>query len=261
MRYTTVAGFVNDQWKLHSLTLILGARIEHLGPWTDRHNNGLASFSDSLYNQECGGYTRNCSSLNMPGITWYSQKGGVSNSVNSPQTIYFTPRIGASWDLRGKGKTVVRGGWGIYRNQEQFNPYALAAATAQGYKTSNLSGSLTFDQIDSQSPLNPPDFTAYTLSAGDKSRPIYYEYNVGIDQAINWAPLRSHLAVAYVGSHNVNLGSYNGNLYNSASDINIICGIESGCPDNKNPYMSGLNDNLINLTGPPYAVCTYGGAL
>jgi hypothetical protein len=261
MRYTTMAGFVNDQWRLHNVTLTVGARIEHLGPWTDRHNNGLATFSDSLYNQQCGGYTRNCTSLNMPGITWYSQKSGVSNSVNAPQTVYFTPRLGASWNLLGKGKTVIRGGWGIYRNQEQFNPYALAAATAQGYKTSSLEGSLSFDQIDSQSPLNPPDFTAYTLSASDKNRPVYYEFNFGVDQDIRWAPLRSHFSVAYVGSHNVNLGSYNGNVYNSASDVNIICGIETGCPDNKNPYMSGLNDNLINLTGPPYAVCTYGGAL
>jgi hypothetical protein len=258
MRYTTMAGFANDQWKLHNLTLIFGARIEHLGPWADRHNNGLASFSDSLYSQECGGYTRNCTSLNMPGVTWYSQKGGVSNSVNSPPTIYFTPRLGVSWNLWGKGKTVVRGGWGVYRNQEQFNPYALAAATAQGYKTSNLVGSLTFDQVDSQSPLNPPDFTAYTLSASDTNRPIYYEFSGGIDQALPW---NSHFSAAYVGSHNINLGSYNGNVYNSASDINIICGIETGCPQNKNPYMGDLNDNLINLSGSPYAVCTYGGAL
>jgi hypothetical protein len=258
MRYTTVAGFVNDQWKIHSLTLILGARIEHLGPWNDRHNNGLASFSDSLYSQQCGGYTRNCSSLNMPGITWYSQKSGVSNTVNSPQSIYFTPRIGAAWDIGGKGKTVVRGGWGIYRNEEQFNPYALAAATAQGYKTSSLVGTLSFDQIDGQSPLNPPDFNAYTLLPSDKNRPMYFEFNAGIDQALPW---HSHLSAAYVGSHNVNLGSYNGGSYNSASDLNIICGIETGCPDNKNPYMAGLNDNLINLSGTPYAVCINDGAL
>ncbi len=42
----------------------------------------------------------------------------------------------------------------------------------------------------------------------------------------------SHLSVAYVGNESVNLGSYSGsNSYNSASDINIICGIETGCPD------------------------------
>jgi hypothetical protein len=247
MRYTTLAGFANDTWKIHNLTLILGARIEHLGPWTDRHNNGLATFSDSLYNTECSGYTRNCSSANMPGITWYSQKSGVSNSVNSSQTAYFTPRVGVSWDVFGKRNTVLRGGWGIYRNEEQFNPYALAAATAQNYKTSQLVGALTFNQIDSESPLNPPDFSAYTLSPSDTNRPIYYQFNGGVDQAINWHILRSHLSAAFVGSHNIDLGSYNNSSYNSASDINIICGIETGCPANNNPAMPSGQDSLFQV--------------
>ncbi len=58
---------------------------------------------------------------------------------------------------------------------------------------------------------------------------------------------------AYVGNQSVNLSSYNGGAnysganYNSASDINIICGIETGCPTNNNPYMAGANDNLFSV--------------
>ena len=266
MRYTTMSGFAMDSWKLHSLTLIFGARFEHLGPWSDVKNNGLATFSDSLYSTQCNGYTRNCSGAVNPGITWYSQKTGVSNTVNSPQLVYFTPRVGASWDIFGKGKTILRGGWGTYRNQEQFNPYALAAATAQGYKTTNLVGALTYSEIDSQSPILPPDFSAYVISPHDTTRPIYYEFNFGIDQALDWGFLHnSHLSAAYVGNHSINLGSYsNSSSYNSASDLNIICGIETGCPTNNNPNNSTqtTGNNLINIDSEYSALCDYdGGAL
>ena len=72
-------GLPTITWKLHNLTLILGARIEHLGPWMDKHNNGMAEFSDALYTQHCSGYTRNCASLNMPGITWsWAENGSQS---------------------------------------------------------------------------------------------------------------------------------------------------------------------------------------
>jgi hypothetical protein len=256
MRYTSLAGYANDTWKFHHFTLTAGARLEHLGPWTDRHNNGLATFSPSLYSTECGGYTRDCSSLNMPGMTWASQKSGVSNSVNSPATVHVSPRVGLAWDIFGNNRTVLRGGGGVYRNQEQFNPYALAAATAQGYKTSILSGALTFAGIDSQSPLNPPDFTAYALLPTDTVRPLYYQYNFAVSQIMPW---RSRLEVAYVGSHNVNLGSYNNSSYNSASDINVICGIESGCAKNPNPANPTNNLFTVNLGLLPTSLTTTQG--
>lgn len=245
MQYTSLAGFANDAWKVRRMTLMLGARIEHLGPWFDRHGNGLATFSPSLYATQCSNddaigsgppILRNCSSSNaMPGITWHSANSGVNNSVSNPPMIYVSPRLGASIDLFGTNRTVLRGGWGTYRSQEAFSPYALAGATAQGYRTSNTVGQENFTLIDDQTPVNPPDIDVEVLDPADNVRPIYYQFNVTVDQKVMWNSL---LEFAFVGSESRNLPTYNSggltegsapgvtnagvNGYNGASDLNVI---------------------------------------
>ena len=202
MHYKTIAGFVNDQWKLHAkklheMTLMLGARIEHLGPWTDKHNNGLATFSPTLYKQACTRDDRSSGLVRaddrtIPASCGTESQSSIPNSVNNPQSIYFSPRVGMAWDIFGHGNTVLHGGWGVYRHQEEFAPYAAAAATAQGYKTTYLQQQWNFDGVDEQSPINPSDFNVNVLSTTDTDRPVIYQYNGTISQRITHDEIQEH---------------------------------------------------------------------
>ena len=138
-----------------------------------------------------------------------------------------TSPLGSAWPgtYLAPARRCFAAAGGIYRHQEEFKPYALAAATAQGYKTTfqqattNLN--LNFDAIDSQSPTNPQDFSVYTIAPNDTVRPIYYEYNGAISQRLKFNSL---MEIAYVGNTSKDLSSYNSQAgaYNGSSDLNLI---------------------------------------
>src|SRR5581483_4478244 len=107
-------------------------------------------------------------------------------------------------------------------------PYAAAAATAQGFKTTYLQQQWNFDGVDEQSPINPSDFNIDVVSTTDTERPIIYQYNGTISQYIRTDRLKgafkdSLVEVAYVGTTMEHLSSFNqGSSYNEASDLNLI---------------------------------------
>ena len=58
--------YANDTWKISpKLSVDLGLRLEHLGPWQDKHGVGLAVFDPS---------TVHSSSLIVPGFTWHAHR-------------------------------------------------------------------------------------------------------------------------------------------------------------------------------------------
>ena len=218
--YWTADFFGTDTWKVsRRLTLTLGMRFDHLGPWQDSRNNGIAIFSPQIY--------ANPVSQMLPGLDWHGIDHSVPNSGAPGRPFFFSPRFGIAYDLSGNGSSIVRGGFGLYRSHDSGNDYAQAAATAQGVFISTAGGSginltklakgttsladcanPTLANANSKCPsLNA---TVYGLDGKDTEQPLTYTYNLTFTQRL---PKKSVFQVAYVGSQSHDL-LLDGNLQN-----------------------------------------------
>jgi len=218
--YMITAAFVNDTWKTAKhLTLDVGIRMEHVGHWYDRNKTGVAVFYPDrvLSDYTSGKYA--------PGYYWHAIDGGVPLSGQPNRFAYPDVRFGMSYDVFGTGRTVVRGGWGVYRFATQVNTVASPLFTAQHVLSYSAPGSkmLQLQNIHNLAytscvpTVNTKTGAIIGCSSGaqwgldpsDYGQPMTQAYNLTIDQRLPW---NSQLEVAYVGNQT-------SQLPNAAEDI------------------------------------------
>ena len=219
IRSHNVGFFLQDEWKVRkNLTLTLGLRYEYSSPKKDLQGR---SFSLALGQQS----TR---FPNAPlGLLFPGDKGAPDGS-NYPDRNDFAPRFGFAWDPQGKGKTSLRGGFGVfsdilkaednlqYNGQAPFfgfadlffDPLSGKPTTGTNYFSSPFpaTGSVnTFPSKPPASNINFADNGFLPFGGGGvyfvdpKLRtPYIYQYNLALQQE-----LVSNIVaeVAYVGSN------------------------------------------------------------
>jgi len=225
--FRTLDVYVTDTWQTtKKLTLTLGMRFDHLGPWFDPHGVGLAVWNPPARFTPVTGISQDPHTF--PGISWHQTNSSIPLSGSPTTPMFYSPRLGVSYDLYGNGKTVFRGGWGAYRFHDSYNDSAGPLGTSDGTQTftgpSNLS--CTYAQIAQAGFYTPAatrggpcsvattgnvsPFQIYALDPTDSEQPLTYDYTFTVDQAM---PGRTNLELSYVGNQSHDLFT-EGNLNN-----------------------------------------------
>ncbi|HUI43520.1 MAG TPA: hypothetical protein VL523_16275, partial [Terriglobia bacterium] len=110
IRTSSYYGFAQDNWKVKPrLTLDLGLRYEYNAPQVDPHNEIIGCYpgqQSSVYPDA------------PPGVLYPGDPGTPNHGLVYPDRNNFAPRVGFAWDMRGSGRLVMRGGFGIFYDVE-----------------------------------------------------------------------------------------------------------------------------------------------
>jgi hypothetical protein len=253
--YWTVDGYATDSWKFNKkLTLDIGVRIGHVGPWQDAHGMGMAVWDPTLYAKQTtasiknGSYTVNTTpGILNPGYTWHAQDSSIPNSGAGSTPAFYSPRFGVAYDLLGNGKTVIKGGIGAYRSHDAWNDVNKEQATAQGQVFATVGGGgLLLRDIPALLPaagVSGGNSTqagtsgvGFGLSAGDKQQPLTYTYSFGVSQQVNSSTV---FEVSYQGSQSSHLlTQYE---QGASGDLENVNALPIGTLYNPDPHTGEVN--------------------
>lgn len=198
--------YVQEDWKLMPrLTFNLGLRYDYQEQPHERRN-GSSRFT--LANNPL---------TNLPGRTEYLGTDFPSVFKNDPND--FAPRFGFAWDVFGKQKTVLRGGYSVFYGS-LFSYFLSTFADSNGFSTTSTSynssnSNFAAFQFSSGFPTLPTQpqgaklgpnlaFSSqnFAISEEDAKTPMSQQWNLSLQQQIAGGIL---IDATYSGNHGTHL--------------------------------------------------------
>lgn len=212
------AGYIQDHWRISPrLTLDYGVRFEHATPWQDTHNIGVAVFTPAAYDAGTNPL--------LPGVQWHALNKDIPNAGRPTRWGFVNPRVGFAWDTTGRGDTILRGGFGIYRAHDAYNNASNQSQTVIGLRTYTVNGPLLASSVSSlqNQVSNSAGFVAdssvYAFDPTDDEEPRVWTYNLAVDQRL---PGRMLLEFAFVGNYSDKLLNDGSTQNTTLDDINSL---------------------------------------
>lgn len=241
--FRNVEWFIQDNWRVRrNLTIDLGVRFYRIGP-TRSTGDQLAVFRPELYDRDAAPVLiqpvstpdgrRGLNPLTgeiLPAVkigTFAPGSGNVANGIQvydenilRTPAIQVAPRIGFSWDVKGDGRTAVRGGFGVF--PDRFNDDIVLQHVELPPIVNTPTANYTTIRELTSTPLSLSPATARSLDPDYKPQYIY-NYSVGVQRDVGWQLVAD---VAYVGSkgrkllqtRNLNAVPYGTNFQASSID-------------------------------------------
>ncbi len=264
--------YAQDEWRATPrLVLDYGVRVDR---------NGNPFCTTNCFSRYLGNFPDPTATLDTPYNATIAN--GYSNSFDSLELAVIQPRFGFNWDTTGEGKSVLRGGVGLFadtfpaaliENQyltfpESYGAFAEAGNVALGpgsapafaqasYNaiTSGFSQGLSANQLAASLPAGVPFFAPnHYLTPHHMVNAKYLEWSLQFQQQLTPSDA---VILSYVGNHGYDLISYdyginqslagsvnsNGNVMVGPSLYTSFDGVPVNPPDPRFGQMGIINDS------------------
>ena len=219
--YTTqFAGYLQDDWRPTSkLTVNYGVRYDLRPPFLDRGNQ-LANFDRDFPGGRIIVANEEAKALipqsvknavpNTPIVT--AAEVGLSERLRKTDMNNINPRVGFAYRLSEDGRTVIRGGYGIYTvplyGSIAYSMYASATGDVPSFQNAALPGggfAIQFPNVFPQALRGIPGAGTQDFRRAnqiDLRDPSTQQWTATVERDLGW---NTALRVSYIGSHTKDL--------------------------------------------------------